>query len=741
MFKLLSLESFLRRVLQAMKKLKRHIRKLVVSQDDSQSPVVDANYSATCSVCQNLTATNSSFSSYHQIYDLYQAKLRGCHSCAFIEDCLSSMDLSKLPNLEQYRTHDYARSEYGIFVSLDSGTTNEPLTVRLNSVQWDGTNHDELLDVFDENRPIDTQSDAETTTGFPYTNRPFKGSVIGSGGRVASHSDATEALRKASRWLRACHTEHQQCQIVGDEVLPLRVIDLGEGDHIKPRLVTSSEQTKSYAALSYVWGDTPHQLLTTADNVAEHYRSIDLQPLPKAFVDFMTVARELEIKYVWIDALCILQDVSHGSRTEWAGEAAKMAFIYQNAFLTVFADCASDAKQGLFSAQEFAGQTRDVEFEGRSVCVRRSLREDHHTVGLLSKGTDLDQGSLDRSPLDRRGWCLQEYLLAPRQLHFTGKELVWQCVQNSSCECGTVFIRPKNRASQSRMFELLSVKSKKGVFRPSKEWKDVRQDYSTRTLTVLTDRLPGLSGLARKTQAEYGHLTDVTYLAGLWKCDLAHELCWSTVKIRFKIKDTPRPFDSVPRPAQWLGPTWSWVSLVGEVKWDRFDPPHSDLKFLDYKCTPRYGDVTGELTAAHLIVQARVVRAIFTDVLVPPYSERHSVNMQHLATTADQVVYGSYFTIQHQASGLSHECDIDDWSISNRLSIWAAMDAGEEIFCILLTQRSFLVVRTSLAHDGSYERVGISKNDGSGGLYDDEYKRLPMEKVYDSAQLLELKLV
>ncbi|KAF2843158.1 HET-domain-containing protein, partial [Patellaria atrata CBS 101060] len=51
--------------------------------------------------------------------------------------------------------------------------------------------------------------------------------------------------------------------------------------------------------------------------------------LPKIFQDAVIIARQLGVKYVWIDSLYIIQD----DGGDWEEEAVNMADIYQRAFL------------------------------------------------------------------------------------------------------------------------------------------------------------------------------------------------------------------------------------------------------------------------------------------------------------------------------------------------------------------------------------------------------------------------
>ena len=83
-------------------------------------------------------------------------------------------------------------------------------------------------------------------------------------------------------------------------------------------------------------------------------------------------------------------------------------------------------------------------------------------------------------------------------------------------------------------------------------------DYSTRSLTVSTDKLAALSGLATTFATQTGDV----YLSGLWLNGLPEGLLWSSVglgrgqygsKSRSKI------------PPRRRAPTWSWASLDGPV--------------------------------------------------------------------------------------------------------------------------------------------------------------------------------
>lgn len=88
-------------------------------------------------------------------------------------------------------------------------------------------------------------------------------------------------------------------------------------------------------------------LRTTRDNVAAFTQEIPWALIPKTFSDAMLMAQSLGIPYVWIDALCIVQDDDE----EWQKEAACMGKIYEGSHLTICAAQSANSTQGCFPSE------------------------------------------------------------------------------------------------------------------------------------------------------------------------------------------------------------------------------------------------------------------------------------------------------------------------------------------------------------------------------------------------------
>ena len=110
-----------------------------------------------------------------------------------------------------------------------------------------------------------------------------------------------------------CDKNHPHCRytLSGSRLdletkLPSRVLDIGRAcDTV--RLKVMAGQCAKYVALSHCWGGKS-QVQTTRASFEDHKRGISLHKLSKTIRDAIWVARKLEIRYLWIDSLCIIQD-------------------------------------------------------------------------------------------------------------------------------------------------------------------------------------------------------------------------------------------------------------------------------------------------------------------------------------------------------------------------------------------------------------------------------------------------
>ncbi len=74
--------------------------------------------------------------------------------------------------------------------------------------------------------------------------------------------------------------------------------------------------------------------------------------------------------------------------------------------------------------------------------------------------------------------------------------------------------------------------------------------YSASALTKDSDRLVALHGVAMKVQK----VLKCQYMAGLWARNIEGQLAWKVVLPSISH-----------RPSEYVAPSWSWASVVGEV--------------------------------------------------------------------------------------------------------------------------------------------------------------------------------
>lgn len=126
----------------------------------------------------------------------------------------------------------------------------------------------------------------------------------------------------------------------GPEFLPTRLIDVGGEEDLDAKLVNSTALARngldptSYVTLSYCWvsdEDAKRQLKTLKNTLNSYDMSIPLDSVSPVVRDTVRVCRVLLVKYVWIDALCIIQD----DKNDWDSESQTMGQIYHHAYFTL----------------------------------------------------------------------------------------------------------------------------------------------------------------------------------------------------------------------------------------------------------------------------------------------------------------------------------------------------------------------------------------------------------------------
>ncbi|KAK5447946.1 hypothetical protein LTS15_009445 [Exophiala xenobiotica] len=362
-----------------------------------------------------------------------------------------------------------------------------------------------------------------------------------------------EAFRQAQGWLTECPSHHH-CSKAVDSALPTRVISIPAiGSTERPKLVEGAGKIDRYAALSYCWGPVPQPFMTTSENVEAYMNEIAWSKLPQTITDAIRVAQHLQIPYLWVDSMCILQC----SRADKDQEISRLRQYFRGAYVTIIAASAKSSTEGFLGIRP-----------SHSPRVRLPLKEVGVDTPPATVSVRLDRCQYRPSvePTTSRAWTLEEAVLSPRALIFASNTLQY------SCETGTWYAR-SGLSYGSRQLHPMTLRnaidgptagstygeealaSRRVYLRAA--WLSLVSDYSGRKMTHAQDRLVALAALAEEfavVQSQYEPALNLKYLAGFWEHDLLKSLLWHTV-------DTAKS----PRPTMYLGPTWSWASTNGRV--------------------------------------------------------------------------------------------------------------------------------------------------------------------------------
>lgn len=343
-------------------------------------------------------------------------------------------------------------------------------------------------------------------------------------------------------------TEHETCFPSTSVPLPKRVIEISRDPAVDSRIVSSEKQSGSYIILSHQCPEEAKALALQELEESSLPSPLDVTTCSKAVSDAIDLARRLGYQYLWTRELCI-------TASELSNPSSFLN-IYGQAALMLVASAGEEANHGLFHDRKILYSPAMGPHKDR--CFRpRGLRW---------------VSSIAESPLAMRGWNILERMLAPRIVHFTKKQLVWECASGYQFEaaklvgdqdCGPEYNafnksdmqRYVQRTLQQRPLNIeigRSEASKESVAR-LKTWTQNVNALSWGKFEDPSDKLPAIGRIARVM--DDGTLGD--YLAGIWSNHIVSGLSWG------------RMFSLLSPAPEFRAPTWSWASVDGPVAIDQ----------------------------------------------------------------------------------------------------------------------------------------------------------------------------
>ncbi|UKZ94412.1 uncharacterized protein TrAFT101_009284 [Trichoderma asperellum] len=399
-------------------------------------------------------------------------------------------------------------------------------------------------------------------TWFNIQRRPFSNRLL------------SELAVNRLRELIAQSSSNEMSASDDNAYLPTRLLDVGSTTEPYLRLVSlenypqlqpaaANAFANRYAAVSYCWGtkeEAEKQLKTTVNTLQQRFSEIDLKSMPHTVADAVRLCRAIGLRYLWIDALCIIQDDDN----DWTRESFEMSNIYANSFITICVVTGTSCSAG-FLDKRHNPNTLQINFTSQidpAVKGKLFLRMyKHPTLNLTTEYTkmsvsewlmrndklEVDEWALEKAPWFQRGWTFQESHFSKRKL-LIGDEMAYMWHEESMVSMdGT-------RHDRSQ----LTLEAHRSMRDAIDQWYTMVRFYVRRKLSYERDRLPALSGLARALGTSF---PDLGYLAGLWKADLHRGLFW--------ISGTTQSYREYVKPLKYgyVAPSWSWARRPGPIYW------------------------------------------------------------------------------------------------------------------------------------------------------------------------------
>jgi hypothetical protein len=241
-----------------------------------------------------------------------------------------------------------------------------------------------------------------------------------------------------------------------------------------------------------------------------------LSLLPKTITDAIRVTREIGIKLLWVDSLCLVQD----DVDELAKEIAKMHHFFGNAHITISAATPASCTEGFLhdhaSPRAGACELGDVFY----FPLDPEVSEDPSYLKLII-------AVLEWQAINSRTWTLQKGILSHRLVSFDSRVVRWSCRTTSYGRQSLDSLRNLYESLAAVCSGTEGLSDHGLAWEKLKVWCNIVDCYTLRALSNEEDKLPAISGIASVLSAlsidasERSHKQDI--VAGLLvHCPLAH---------------------------------------------------------------------------------------------------------------------------------------------------------------------------------------------------------------------------
>jgi hypothetical protein len=355
------------------------------------------------------------------------------------------------------------------------------------------------------------------------------------------------------RWVRTCRKRHREtCETDWwrgpGEVLPntVRVVDVAR------MAIVPAPSSCRYVALSYIWGGTGEGYRTTQANIKQRGipGGLDASMMPGTISDTIQLVRQLGERYLWIDALCIVQD----DLEDKAVQIGVMELIYGNSAFTIFAAGCISARDPLPGVRP---GTRDPK---------------QHIAKIQGLHLALPLPFADRvvtsSKWNERGWTYQEVMLSRRRFFFTARQVYFECGKGLCSE--EMVTDPGSVVYSGLAMPRVIPTSALAVHRRRDSYVElyirIVNAYMQRKLTVESDVVDAvealLKGLTKAFELAGGDYDKAFRFGMLLTGGLQEALLWQPTVNAPNSRRVPT------NEMRMAWPSWSWAAWRGAVKYN-----------------------------------------------------------------------------------------------------------------------------------------------------------------------------
>lgn len=525
---------------------------------------------------------------------------------------------------------------------------------------------------------------------------------INSGPYYSDHQ-ADVAFAGIQEWLDDCICNHPACSSFQDVELPTTTIDVGcSGIESGIRLFDNSSHTEKgqYIALSYVWGVSKEaivpedpdgtilrDLYLNNENRERYFQEVPEAKLPQTIREAIFITRKLGVRYLWVDALCIIQD----DKAFKKNELLNMHHIFRNSYLTIRAACTTT----VFDSFLFKRPHPDVPDQ------RLAYWADDYGPAyayLRCVPSPIPAG------IESRAWCYEESVLPKRVLSYHETGMRFDCCTGIKDEGGSAQDFAM-RGGILRSFNLPTWRDKVEIEPPLQDvnletdpkliklrlwYGDLDVDYTVRFLSNSSDRLPAIAGVVREIQHSIGDV----YVSGIWKADLPWGLLWWT---RGSALSSAESADYERSLGQYIGPSWSWATL-GTSTFHQFLSRVTETIVCEVVQFPDEDDYLGD----ELIPKVLRISATATLGYTCPISEISQVLQDDQAPRRFANCMIRRGPDSPASSGLCERLAVA------KFDIWDGMeDQSVEVTCVFITKQVGMMLKRCEEFPGHYCRLGL----------------------------------